>query len=64
MLYETLIAPFCISSKLIMACTLLSLIYAPADRVVIILIITFVKPNTHLTLPCYDIYVVSLLVAK
>ena len=33
MLYETLkwpqIAPFCISSKIIMACTLLSLIYAP-----------------------------------
>jgi hypothetical protein len=33
MLYETLncpqIAPFCISSKIFMACTLLSLIYAP-----------------------------------
>ena len=33
MLYETLkwpqIAPFCISSKIIMACTLSSLIYAP-----------------------------------
>ena len=35
MLYETLkwpqIAPFCISSKIIMACTLISLIYAPAQ---------------------------------
>jgi hypothetical protein len=36
MLYETLkwpqIAPFCISSKILMACTLLSLIYAPENR--------------------------------
>ena len=37
MLYETLkwpqIAPFCISSKMIMACTLLSLIYAPENMI-------------------------------
>jgi hypothetical protein len=35
MLYETLkwpqLAPFCISSKIIMACTLISLIYAPGS---------------------------------
>jgi hypothetical protein len=40
MLYETLkwpqIAPFCISSKIIMACTLLSLIYAPAMVVLLL----------------------------